>query len=212
MKWIPLLCVALATGATAATDSLAELRRQVTEQERQIRQLEVENARLRYMLTEADTHSGDPLYGTKVSGRPGGGTDSKPEVGEFYIVSEGDTLSEIAAAKGVSLEALAAVNRLSDPSTIRPGQRLQLPERTAREPRTAVVETKPEPEPEAPRRELNPHRHTVRAGENLYRISLRYGIDLEELLAANPSVDPRRLRIGQQVRIPSSEPMLAGGG
>jgi LysM repeat protein len=210
MKWIPLFCVALATGATAATDSLSELRRQVTEQERQIRQLEVENARLRYMLTEADTLSGDPLYGTRVSGRPGGGMESKPEIGEFYIVNEGDTLSEIAAAKGVSLDTLATVNRLSDPSTIRPGQRLQLPERTAPEPSTAVAETSPKPE--APRRELNPQRHTVRTGENLYRISLRYGIDLEELLAANPSVDPHQLRIGQQVRIPHPEPMLAGGG
>lgn len=210
MKWIPLFCVALATGASAATDSLSELRRQVAEQERQIRQLEVENARLRYMLTEADTHSGDPLYGTKVSGRPGGGTESKPEVGEFYTVSEGDTLSEIATAKGVDLEALAAMNRIADPSTIRPGQRLQLPERTAPETRTAVAETKPKPEP--PRRDPNPARHTVRTGENLYRISLRYGVDLEELLAANPSIDPRQLRIGQQVRIPSAEPMLAGGG
>ena len=210
MKWIPLFCVALATGATAATDSLSELRRQVTEQERQIRQLETENARLRYMLTEADTHSGDPLYGTRVSGRPGGGLDSKPELGEVYIVSEGDTLSEIAAAKGVSLESLAAVNRLSDPSTIRPGQRLQLPERSLPEPPKAMAETTPKVE--TPRLESNPQRHTIRTGENLYRISLRYGVDLDELLAANPSVDPHQLRIGQQVRIPGSAPMLAGGG
>lgn len=210
MKWIPLFCVALATSAPAATDSISELRRQVKEHERQIRQLETENARLRYMLTEANSTSGDPLYGTKVSGRPGGGTDSKPEVGEFYTVTEGDTLSEIATAKGVSLESLAAVNRLSNPSTIRPGQRLQLPERTATEPPQVVAETRPKRE--APRRELNPQRHTVRTGENLYRISLRYGIDLEELLAANPSVDPHQLRIGQQVRIPGPGPMLAGGG
>lgn len=212
MKWIPLFSVIFATHAVAATDSLSELRRQVTEYERQIRQLETENARLRYMLTEADTHSGDPLYGTRVSGRPGGGTESKPELGEFYIVNEGDTLSEIAVAEGVDLETLAAVNRLSDPSTIRPGQRLRLPERTVPETRMAAAESKPDPGPGTPSRELNPQHHTVRTGENLYRISLRYSVDLDELLAANPSVDPHQLRIGQQVRIPGSAPMLAGGG
>lgn len=45
----------------------------------------------------------------------------------IYIVERGDSLSEIAAALGVSMKALAAENGLSPPYTIHPGQRLRLP-------------------------------------------------------------------------------------
>ena len=121
MKWISLLSLTLAVVAEAAPDTLSDLRRQIEEQERQILQLEVENSRLRYMLTEADHHEGDPLYGTEVSGRPGGGITVEPDFGESHVVREGDTLSEIAAAWEVNMNDLASLNQLEDPSTIRPG-------------------------------------------------------------------------------------------
>jgi 2',3'-cyclic-nucleotide 2'-phosphodiesterase/3'-nucleotidase len=54
-----------------------------------------------------------------------------------------------------------------------------------------------------------PLSHAVRSGENLYRISLRYGVDLDALFAANPGIDPHKLRIGQPVVIPRAEPLLA---
>lgn len=197
MKWMFLLWITLAVVADASPASLSNLQRQVAEQERQIVQLEVENSRLRYMLTESNHYYGDPLYGTEVSGRPGGGPETEPDTEEIHIVNEGDTLSEIAAARGVELESLATLNKLSDPATIRPGQRLRLPESLP-----TTVENPPL---------QNPQHHIVASGENLYRISLRYEVELEELLAANPAVDPRKLRIGQQVLIPRPATMLAGG-
>jgi LysM repeat protein len=45
--------------------------------------------------------------------------------------------------------------------------------------------------------------HVVKAGENMFRISLRYGITLSELQAANPGVQPQSLRVGQKLSIPS---------
>jgi LysM repeat protein len=46
--------------------------------------------------------------------------------------------------------------------------------------------------------------HTVKAGETPSLIARKYGVKLESLVAANPSLDARRLRIGQVLRIPGS--------
>lgn len=44
--------------------------------------------------------------------------------------------------------------------------------------------------------------HVVAQGDTLSSIASRYGISLSQLMAANPNVDPRRMRIGQQIAIP----------
>ncbi len=44
--------------------------------------------------------------------------------------------------------------------------------------------------------------HTVQAGENLFRIALRYGVDMNELAAANGITDPTRIFVGQILEIP----------
>ncbi|MGE9270100.1 MAG: LysM peptidoglycan-binding domain-containing protein [Verrucomicrobiales bacterium] len=216
MIFVGITCLGV---ACAAPDPVAALRRQVEEQERQIRRLEVENSRLRYMLTEVDRLEGDLLYGTKVEiGAEGGKQDVKSESrimpedeeghqGAAYVVKKGDTLSEIAAAKGVELEGLLRLNPGVEPSALRVGQTLRLPQ-------VASLKTSPSwvvpTEPSSSRRSVG---HVVAAGENLYRLALRYELPLEELLAANPEIDPRRLRVGQRVTIPLPEPtMLAGGG
>jgi LysM repeat protein len=43
----------------------------------------------------------------------------------------------------------------------------------------------------------------VAAGETLEGIAKRYGLSVATLLRANPGIEPRRLQIGQPVRIPS---------
>lgn len=45
--------------------------------------------------------------------------------------------------------------------------------------------------------------HTVQTGETPYSIARRYGVSADKLLTANPGVDPRRLRVGQKLNIPS---------
>lgn len=46
--------------------------------------------------------------------------------------------------------------------------------------------------------------HTVKAGETPFAISRQYRIKLGLLLSANPGLDPKRIRIGQVLNIPSS--------
>jgi tetratricopeptide (TPR) repeat protein len=45
--------------------------------------------------------------------------------------------------------------------------------------------------------------HTVSAGETPTSIARKYGIRLDSLMAANPHLDARRLRVGQTLSIPS---------
>lgn len=62
-------------------------------------------------------------------------------------------------------------------------------------------------EPEAKSPDASPGQsgvYTVKSGDTLGRIAAAYNITLSELQAANPGVDPRRLRIGQQLVVPAT--------
>ncbi len=44
--------------------------------------------------------------------------------------------------------------------------------------------------------------YAVEAGDNFVRIASKTGVSLQALIDANPDVDPRRMQIGQQIKIP----------
>jgi membrane-bound lytic murein transglycosylase D len=46
--------------------------------------------------------------------------------------------------------------------------------------------------------------HRVRSGETLGHIGRRYGVSVAALRSANGNIDPRRLRVGQTLRIPAA--------
>jgi murein DD-endopeptidase MepM/ murein hydrolase activator NlpD len=52
--------------------------------------------------------------------------------------------------------------------------------------------------------------HHVEAGENLYRIGLRYGVDARKIARANGIRDERSLRVGQRLFIPGSSRRARG--
>ncbi|MDQ8205300.1 LysM domain-containing protein [Pelagicoccus sp. SDUM812003] len=47
--------------------------------------------------------------------------------------------------------------------------------------------------------------YTIKSGDTLGKIAAAYKITLTQLQSANPGVDPRRLRIGQQIVIPAAQ-------
>lgn len=55
--------------------------------------------------------------------------------------------------------------------------------------------------PPAPPPESEYTIHVVQPGENLFRISLRYGVSMDAICAANGITDPTRIHVGQQLRI-----------
>lgn len=44
---------------------------------------------------------------------------------------------------------------------------------------------------------------TVRSGDTPGKLAAQHGVSVQQIMAANPGLDPRRMRIGQQVRIPT---------
>jgi LysM repeat protein len=46
--------------------------------------------------------------------------------------------------------------------------------------------------------------YTIQSGDTLSAVAKRFGVSLNALLAANPTVDPKRLQIGQKIVIPQS--------
>jgi LysM repeat protein len=51
--------------------------------------------------------------------------------------------------------------------------------------------------------------HTVQTGENIFRISLRYGVSIEDIMIANGLTDSGLITDGQTLIIPTSESMTA---
>lgn len=73
---------------------------------------------------------------------------------------------------------------------------------TANVPTQAVTPKQPAATP-MPAPTPTPTIHLVALGETISSIALRYGLDINSLLAANPEIDPYALIVGNQVLIPS---------
>jgi uncharacterized protein YkwD len=74
---------------------------------------------------------------------------SQATVGYVYTFQPGDTLWDIAAAHGITVETLIAANKLPDPTLIHPGDWIFVPAERSVVPRRtpAPVQPKPAPEP-----------------------------------------------------------------
>lgn len=110
-----------------------------------------------------------------------------------YTVRLGDTLSGIASRYGTTYQHLAALNNISDPNIIHPGQVLRL---TGSAPTPAA---QPAPTPAT-------QTYTVVSGDTLSDIAARYGTSYQYLAALNGIADPNRIYPGQVLRLTGSAP------
>lgn len=60
--------------------------------------------------------------------------------------------------------------------------------------------------PATPPRPAPTRTYVIQRGDTPSRIAQRFNLRVETLLAANPGVDPRRLKVGQPLNIPTSSP------
>jgi murein DD-endopeptidase MepM/ murein hydrolase activator NlpD len=93
----------------------------------------------------------------------------------IHVVQRGETLFRIAQRYGVTVEQLALLNSISNPSNILVGQRLLVPSGESPLPET----------------------HIVQPGETLATISALYNLTQEQLVALNNLTDPSQIYIGQ---------------
>jgi membrane-bound lytic murein transglycosylase D len=115
-----------------------------------------------------------------------------------HKVASGQSLGSLARQYGVSVRDLQAANNLGSKSRIRVGQVLKIPPR-AETSTAAAVPAKP-----SPVRAPAAVRHVVARGQTLEVIARRYNTSVKALMTANNLDDPRRLRAGQVLVIPSS--------
>lgn len=99
-----------------------------------------------------------------------------------YIVQDGDTLSGIADAYGVTEDAIVWANaELEDRDSLAVGQELIIP------PVTGIL-------------------HTVEEGDTLLAIAALYEAETEEIVRANHLAEPFMLALGQQLVVPGGRP------
>lgn len=111
-----------------------------------------------------------------------------------HTVKSGDTLFSIGRLYGVNPYSIAAANNIPYPYVIYPGQQLIIP--------SGGGTTPPGPTPVPPQQGKCRYYHTVRPGENLYRISLAYGVPMPAIATANGIVNYNLIYAGQTLCIP----------
>ncbi|HZW03041.1 MAG TPA: LysM peptidoglycan-binding domain-containing protein [Anaerolineaceae bacterium] len=106
--------------------------------------------------------------------------------GSTYTVQRGDYLAKIARSCGITLTALINANpTISNWNIIYPGQVLNIPSGTTPAPVTGGSI------------------YVVKPGDTLNKIAARFGVTLDSILKANPSItNANRIEVGQQIRLP----------
>jgi LysM repeat protein len=112
-----------------------------------------------------------------------------------HLVRTGDSYWSISRRHGLSVTALERANPGINPRRLFIGSRIQIPGQVALGKNISTP---------ASRFASESGSYTVRSGDVLGRISENHGIRLHQLLAANPGVNPRRLKIGTVLSIPGA--------
>ena len=180
--WLTTFTMLAASPLGFSNPELDKLRALVTEQDRQIRQLEDENMKLRSLNGESVT---PPAPKAAPEAAAAAGT-------AVHTVKAGDTLVKISRKAGTTPEALARLNGIKDPSKLRIGQKIKLPGSKTANTGTATV---------APAPANRGDTHVVRDGDTFYSIARKHKISAELLIAANPDIKPSAMRAGQLVRL-----------
>jgi LysM repeat protein len=120
-----------------------------------------------------------------------------------HAVRPGEHLTGIARTYGTTIQAIAAANAIANPSYIRSGQRLVIPTRAAAAPPPTAAPTAAPTAPAAPAPAAF-RTHRVASGEHLTGIARSYGTTIQAIVSANGIANPRYIRAGQVLRIPTS--------
>jgi murein DD-endopeptidase MepM/ murein hydrolase activator NlpD len=135
------------------------------------------------------------------------------EGGTPVVVGSEDNVEAIGRKYGVPASAIMQANNISDPSSIRPGQRLVIPRYVS-----SATASRPQPAPAhvaaAPAAHPAPvvappqsapagdNVHVVAAGETLMAISRKYKVSLSSLAKANNIKPFTKVAIGDRITVP----------
>ena len=131
-----------------------------------------------------------------------------------YQVQAGNVLFRLALAWGTTYQTIMEVNQL-DSENLSIGQLLLIPDCEPSAPEATVADESAAAEASTPGPVISeedsgadaeptepPEYHVVSAGETIESISLRYRVDVNELIALNELANPNQLSVGQELKLP----------
>lgn len=110
----------------------------------------------------------------------------------YYVVEPGDTLLEIALDYDTTVEVIMLANGLADPRALQIDQQLIIP------PDNGSLDFG-----------LPTKIYEIQEGDTFLVLAVRHGSTLQDILDANPDVEPTNLQIGQQIIIPLTQVEMA---
>jgi LysM repeat protein len=127
-----------------------------------------------------------------------------PRRQHVHIVKRGEDFWSIADRYDMDPSVLAKANPNVNPNRVHQDMELSIP---MKEQSDISTRTKGPPPPPAPRTPANSMtQHTVGEGETFYSIGRKFGVPMEDVVAANPNVKPERLSKGLKVWVPTKNP------
>ena len=150
-----------------------------------------------------------------------------------YMVKAGDTLTRIASSLGVAIPDLEKVNGMTEKSVIQVGQILKVPVKAAGQAAAeistqatkvagsvqqaaapvasavgsltgAVPATNATPSPDTSGAQEATTEYTIQKGDSPYKIAKKFKITPDQLMKANGITDPKKIQIGQKLKIPAA--------
>ena len=125
-----------------------------------------------------------------------------PPVFRTHKAKKGETLPRIAKRYGVPVTAIADANSLSPRSRVARGQEILIPQKVAvakaAKTKKGAVKTAEAPAPAS-------KSYRVKSGDTLYRIALRHGVTVAEILAINGLGGTPSLKAGDKIAIPAKK-------
>ncbi len=130
-------------------------------------------------------------------------TNVETEELSVYVVKKGDYLGKIAKSHNTTIKHLMAINNLKN-HNIRIGQKLKI-SKGAASPLVAKTTYETTKQINLAAGEVI---HTVKGGETLGAIALKYGTSVKAIMEKNSIKDARKLRAGQNLVIVSRKPQV----
>ena len=106
-----------------------------------------------------------------------------------YTIKSGDTLFKLAKTYNTTVEAIMAINPGINPNNLQIGQRICIPESSTTPPTRCPMGT---------------FSYTIKSGDTLYFLAIRFNTTVEAIIAVNPGINPNNLQIGQVICIPET--------
>ena len=149
----------------------------------------------------------------------------------YHIVKEGENLHDVSQMYGIKLKHLYKKNKISEGDEVETGTKLYLQKKRDEKPnlkketpavspdqknaikdsiKISQVKKEIKPEPEEAITAENKEVHTIKNGDNLYRISEKYHVFVEDILEWNGIASPDDLKPGDKIYLTKDAAVKAG--